>query len=226
MDLKIVYIFCLCDDVLKVLNIKDNFQSQMSTTEIMTTGIVAALFFGGNIQASREFLKTYKYIPNMLSHSRLHRKLLAIPKDLWEALFAILKQTLSAICPSSEYIVDSCPLLACGPCRSWRCKLFKGKEYLGYCASKKLHYYGLNIHLIVSSTGVLTEFIITHASCADISALKCMNIDLPEHSVIYGDRAYSSISFEQELLEFAQIFLIPQRKHCARNQHPGYLRFL
>lgn len=122
--------------------------------------------------------------------------------------------------------MDSCPLLACQPCRSWRCKLYRGKQYLGYCAAKKLQYYGLKINLIVSENGVIVEFFITPASCADISALKQMNIDLPEHEVLYGDRGYSSASFEAELHEQANIALVPQRKRAAKNQHPGYLKFL
>ena len=226
MDLKIIFVYCLCDDVLKLLTIKDNSQCRMCTAEIMTVGVVAALFHGGNIAAARRFLKLCNYIPNILSHSRLHRRLMAIPTEIWEAVFAILKHTLGALFPTTEFAVDSCPLLACQPCRSWRCKLYHGKQYLGYCAAKKLQYYGLKIHLIVSGKGVIVEFLITPASCADISALKQMNIDLPEHSVLYGDRAYSSASFEAELQEQANIALIPQRKRAAKNQHPGYLRFL
>ena len=151
---------------------------------------------------------------------------MAIPIEIWEAVFAILKETLGSLFKATDFVVDSCPLLACQPCRSWRCKLYNGKQYLGYCAAKKLQYYGLKIHLIVSEKGVIVEFLITPASCADISALKQMNIDLPDHAGLYGDRAYSSASFEAELQELANITLIPQRKRAAKNQHPGYLRFL
>ena len=144
MDLKIIAVYCICDDVLNILNIKDNQQCLISSAEVMTVGIVSALFYGGNIVAAREFLKIGNYIPNILSHSRLHRRLLAIPQELWNAVFSILRETLHYLFPSTEFAVDSCPVLACQPCRSWRCKLYQGKQYLGYCAAKKLHYYGLN----------------------------------------------------------------------------------
>ena len=80
--------------------------------------------------------------------------------------------------PSNEFAVDSCPLLACQPCRSWRCQLYQGKEYLGYCASKKLYFYGLKLHLIVSENGIIP------AAKADITALKEMLIDLPKGAVL------------------------------------------
>jgi hypothetical protein len=82
MDLKIIFIYCLCDDVLKLLSVKDNPQCRMRNAEIMTVGVVSALFYGGNIQASRQFLKLCKFLPNILSHSRLHRRLTAIPIDV------------------------------------------------------------------------------------------------------------------------------------------------
>jgi hypothetical protein len=226
MDLKIIFVYCVCDDVLKALSVKDDIQCKMSTAEIMTVGITSALFYGGNIQLTRRFFAFCKYIPNILSHSRLHRRLLAISQEHWNAVFSILKHTLLSLFPSKEFMVDSCPLPVCHPCRSWRCKLYSGKQYLGYCAAKRLHYYGLKIHLIVSKDGILTEFLLTPASYADITALKEMEIDLPEQSILYGDRAYNSQILEDELLEAANIRLIPQRKQKARKQHPGYLQFI
>jgi len=47
----------------------------MSDAEVMTTAIVAALYYGGNIQRARKHLKAEGYIPKMLSKSRLNRRL-------------------------------------------------------------------------------------------------------------------------------------------------------
>ena len=226
MNLKVITVYCLCDDILTALHIHNDVQCRMTCAEVMTVGIVAALFYSGNVQLSRRFLSLCGYIPKMLSHSRLHRRLLSIPNDIWEAVFIILKNLLNQILPTKEFAIDSCPLLACQPCRSWRCKLYQGKQYLGYCASKKLHYYGLKLHLIVSEHGVLIEFFLTPASCADISGLKQMQIDLPEDSVLFGDRAYNSFSYESELKEDACISLISQRKIKSKRQHSGAVQFI
>jgi hypothetical protein len=53
-----------------------------------------------------------------------------------------------------------------------------------------------------------------------------MEIDLPEQSILYGDRAYNSQILEDALLEAANIRFIPQRKQKAKKQHPGYLQFI
>lgn len=53
-----------------------------------------------------------------------------------------------------------------------------------------------------------------------------MEIDLPEQSILYGDRAYNSQILENELLKIANIQLIPQRKQKAKKQYPEYLQFI
>ena len=55
-------IFCVCDDLLITIKHQDDPQSQMSTSEIMTTAIVAASYFSGNHEKSRKFLKDHGYV--------------------------------------------------------------------------------------------------------------------------------------------------------------------
>ena len=53
MDTQIVAVYCLTDDMLKALHHHEDPQSQMSDAEVMTTAIIAALQFGGNIEKAR-----------------------------------------------------------------------------------------------------------------------------------------------------------------------------
>lgn len=45
MDDKIVATFCLCDDLLKAIHHQTDKQCQMNDAEVMTTALIAALFF-------------------------------------------------------------------------------------------------------------------------------------------------------------------------------------
>ncbi len=47
MEDMITTIFVLCDELLKALNIKEDPQVKMNNAEVMTVGLVAAYFFGG-----------------------------------------------------------------------------------------------------------------------------------------------------------------------------------
>jgi hypothetical protein len=73
MDIRIVAVFCLCDDMLKAINHKDDPQCRMTDVEVMTTAIIAALDYGGNLEKARRMLKREGYIPDMLSKSRFNR---------------------------------------------------------------------------------------------------------------------------------------------------------
>ena len=75
MDFQIILVYCLCADFLKALHHPEDKQCQMSDAEVMTTALVAALYFGGNQERARGFLLGQKYIPQMLSKSQFRRRL-------------------------------------------------------------------------------------------------------------------------------------------------------
>ena len=49
-DINIIGIFCIDDDVLKNLGLKDDVRAESSNSEILTIAILAFLFFGGNFK--------------------------------------------------------------------------------------------------------------------------------------------------------------------------------
>ena len=61
----------------------------MSDAEAMTTSIVAALFFSGNLEKSRVFLYEHGYIPKMLAKSRFNRRIHKIA-ELFLVVFELL----------------------------------------------------------------------------------------------------------------------------------------
>jgi hypothetical protein len=77
-DGQITAIYSLCDDVLKTLHHAEDPQCRMNDAEVMTPAIVAALYFGGNLERARRLLASPTYIPRMLSKSRFNRRLHAI----------------------------------------------------------------------------------------------------------------------------------------------------
>lgn len=73
MPIKIILIYCICDDFLSAFGLNDDKQCRMSSTEILTVAIVSALFFNGNFSKTRLILKLDGYIPNRISEGRLVR---------------------------------------------------------------------------------------------------------------------------------------------------------
>lgn len=226
MNNEIVAIYCLCDDILKAMNHSSDGQQQMSDAEVMTTAIVAAMYFCGNCEQARKQLSAPNYIPKMLSKSRLNRRLHRV-EPMLITVFEILGQVWKQLNPDDIYSIDSFPISVCDNIRISRSKLYDGEEaYRGYQASKKRYFYGIKIHLMVTETGAPVEFFITPGSFADVKGLKVFPFALPEGSVVYADKAYTDYDVEDLLLEAENIQLSAMRKRNSRRPVPAYVQFV
>ena len=232
---QILSIYCLCDDFLRTWGQKDAPQAKMTTAQVMTVALVAVTLFDGNHEKSRCFLKEHGYIKEMLSKGAFNRRLHEIPDAIWQALFQLLADVHKQLHDCQEYAVDSLPVPVCDNIRIQRCHLYpcpkssrhpkkdknqspKGEGFRGYIASKKRYFYGLKVHLLVTTTGLPVEVMLAPGSEADISAFKCLPLDLPEKARIFADAGYLD-DHEQALLEeAAAVQLIAARRTNCKEQ--------
>src|SRR5215212_5983878 len=215
MDTQIVAIYCLCDDILKGLKHSEDKQRQMSDAEVMTTSLVATLFFSGNMEKSRVFLQEHGYIPKMLAKSRFNRRQHKIA-ELFLLVFELLGNLWKQLNEESVYVMDSFPISACDNYRISRCHLYEGEAWRGYQASKKRYFYGLKIHLMVTQDGQPVECFLTPGGFGDMDGLKYYAYELPDGSIIYADKAYNDYEIEDFLKEVDHIQLLPMRKKNSK----------
>jgi hypothetical protein len=218
---EIITVFCICDDYLKTMQYKDNHQAQMSTSEVLTTAIVAARFFGGNYQKSRMFLSEHNYIKRMLSESRFIRRLNALDKDILYKLFTIMTKAFKAANPEKIYAIDSFPVPVCSNIRISRCNIYKNEKYRGYSAIRQSYFFGIKVHMLVTKYGEPVEFVIEPGSFSDIRVARSFAFDIPRGSIIHADRAYTDYDFEDYLELQRQIFLAARRKENAKRRERG-----
>jgi hypothetical protein len=224
MDNQIVAIFCLCDDILKGLHHSEDRQCQMSDAEVMTTSLVAAVFFSGNMETARTFLKEQGYIPKMLEKSRFNRRQHRI-SELFLTVFNLLAAFWKSLNEQSIYVVDRFPVATCDNYRIPRSRRYSGEEWRGYQASKKRYFYGLKIHLMVTGNGQPVEFFLTPGSWSDTKALKMYQFDLPEEALVTGDKAYNDYGLEDLMLEL-NLNLLPLRKKNSQRPLPSWMTYL
>lgn len=218
MDSQVIGIYCICDEVLKTLGIRDDIQCKMSTAEVMTFAVLAATHYKGNYYFTRLACRSLRYFPRILSLSRLVRRIHSVGEGVWRLVAQALQVFLSAD-QSQHFIVDSFPVKAYENHKSFRARIFSEKAFHGYSASKKQYFFGIKVHMIVDSEGIPIEFCFTPGSTADISALKQLSLDLPEKSLLFGDKAYTDYHFEDDLSEMLEISLVPRRKNNMKRQH-------
>jgi len=224
MDTQIVVVFCLCDDLLKAMQHYEDSQRQMTDAEIMTTAIVAMLYFKGNFRLASQYMYEHRYIPKMLSRSRFNRRLHEVA-DLFLTLFLRLGEHWKRLNERSVYVIDSYPIAACDNYRIPRAKIYQEEDFRGYIASKKRYFYGLRIHIMVTEQGEPVEFFLAPGAVSDTRALSLYQFDVPEHSWITGDKAYNNYTLE-DLMREAGVELLPMRKKNSHRPVPAYMTYL
>ena len=237
MQLQIITLYCLCDDFLKARNHRDAPHARMTTAEVLTVAFVASAFFHNNQETSRVFLQTHGYIPQMLSKSRLNRRLHALPDSLWQDLWVALTHSPTnppatyeqrvPMAPAT-YLVDSFPLLVCDNLRISRSRLYHNPAYRGYCASKQRYFFGLKIHLhstfalqirLTRHDGRPVSLLLSPGRTSDVSAFRFLPLPIAQGSHIYADAGYTDYTEEDRLAADAGLTLIALRKHNSKRPH-------
>ena len=223
METTIIVTYVVCGVVIKSLKIKEDPQVKMNLAEVMTTAIMSALQYSGNLEKARKSLKSSGYIPNMLSKSQLNRRLHRVGKDVWAAILAELSTEFKKQNFKNEFIVDSFPVSACKQARIGRNKIYRERKYIGYCASKKEFFLGLKLHMICDVNGNPVQFTLLPGSESDIGGLRKIDLNLPKNSALIGDKAYNDYKHEDRLVQEKQIHLLPVRKKNSKRKGGGFL---
>jgi hypothetical protein len=63
-----VALYCIVDDLLKAVGHREDARRPLSDAEVLTTALVSALYFGGNVQHSRRLMRQSGLMPRMLSN--------------------------------------------------------------------------------------------------------------------------------------------------------------
>jgi hypothetical protein len=179
METEIITMYVLCDDLLKATDIREDSQVKMNNAEVMTVVLTAARFFCGHFENARAFLKEHGYIPDMLSESRLNRRMHETDASVWLNLFFILPETFKRTDSGQEYITDSFPVPVCQNIRISRSKIYKGEAYRGFIPGRRLYFYGLRVHMPVTGSGEPVEFMPAPGAESDVTVYKQFSFDLP-----------------------------------------------
>lgn len=225
METEIIIIYVLCAEYLQAIGHHEDRQVKMSDAEVMTTALVAMLYFGGNYAKARKLLGCRQYIPHMLGKSRFSRRLNRIG-HLFLPLFAILAEGWKDLNEEQIYCLDTFPVPVCDNIRIRRAKIYQHERYRGYIASKKRYFYGLKVHILVTRTGEPVEFFLSPGAYSDVSYMDQFDFDLPAGATVYADKIYNHYLVEDCLQQDGQITFLPFRKRNSKRQVPPWVRFL
>jgi len=222
---KIIGIYCLVDDLLKGIGHQQDSRIKISDSEVITTAMVSALYFGGHLDNGRNMMKMTGMIPKMLDKSRFCRRLHRLEALLCSLFFQVGHQ-LKTIAGASDYAIDSFPVAVCDNIRIGRCKLLQGKQWRGKQCSMRRYFYGVKVQVITNSNGIPVEFCFVPGSESDVQALKKLPMTVAPESKIYGDSAYTDYTLEDDARDGDLIELMIQRKSNSKRPDEPWIRFL
>ncbi len=110
-------------------------------------------------------------------------------------------------------VVDSLPIKWCHYARASRVKRFREVADMGYCASKKMFFYGFKLHIQITDQSLPMGYVVTAASYHDRIVAEEVMTQLP-HPYTLGDKGYVSQPLQKKLHhEYGIAFWTPFRKN-------------
>lgn len=217
MEMYATIVYVISDEVLRILKVADDPQSKMSHAEVITFAILTAKFFSGNFKLARYICKKLGLFRNILSSSRINRRIHNIAWTYWHAIFRFLSLLFKQEEDTCYFAVDSFPVPFCQKNRIDKRKRFLKPEYLGFAASKNRYFCGIKVHMVVTNQGCPIEVIFKPGAESDVNVLWTMELDIPPHSLLYADGAYNCFDLE-DILQDESIHLLAKRGPNAKNR--------
>lgn len=223
-----VAMYCFIDDLLTAIRPAGapapDPRQHLSDAEVLTTALVAARFFSGNLAAARRYMQGH-WGQRPLHKSGFSRQLHQL-KDVLDELFATLGMLLKDQHTERRYVLDSFPVPVCHNTRIGRCRLLTGKAYRGRCASKRCWFYGVKVQVLATSDGLPVAYHIHAGSEADLTGLRQLDPELPAGSTLYTDAAYTDYVHEDVFEEATGCQQHTARRGNSKRPHQPARAFL
>jgi hypothetical protein len=170
----------------------------------------------------QEYTYLFPHIPTQSRYNRRRRNLMKATNMIRQVILHSLDLSQDQQC-----IIDSLPIpvvqfhLVPGSSGDWKAY---GATY-GKAITKKQTVFGYRLHLLISMSGLITDFELTSANCTDLEAgfeLLCEHTDLE----VLGDKAYISATKAAELWEKNRVRLRTLPRSNQKEQVPHTFKHL
>ena len=166
---------------------------------------------------AKAHLKKYcEHLPTYKQFCLRINKLAPVFAELCNAELKLKPQT------SKTHLVDSAPIVVAKGSRSGRAKAAGGLCDKGYCASQKMWYYGVKIHILAEerlhSVPIPREILVTKASEHELPACKII-LENSDDIEVFADKAYIDDDWGYDL-QLHGVQLNTPFKERSKNQIP------
>ena len=220
--------YTLVDDLYKQLiapyDSRPGPDSEFTDSELITLTLVAEIIGLDKETRLLRYIRNHylALFPRLPERSRYNRR----RRALGEATSRIRREVrlwLLELLGSQLGVIDSIPVSVVGFAHANGEHRWHGFAAHGYNSSKKERVYGFKLHLLVSSDGVIVDFVLAPANLTDGTFTEQLLGDKHE-LVVVGDKAYINGPLQAQLQEHNSLVLLTPTRSNQKEQLPAALQ--
>jgi hypothetical protein len=224
------HIYVLVDDLYRVVvqpyDHRPGARSDFSESEVITLTLVAELL---GLDAETTFLAYIRrhhlaLFPKLPERSRYNRRRRQLSEATNRIRGALMELTLRRVAAAERElcIIDSLPVPVVGFHHARRDHRWYGEATYGWVAAKKLTIFGFKLHLLVTRSGLILDFVLAPAHFPDGTFTDHLLLDKAWLTVL-GDKAYLNAAVQDLLAWRNGVVLLTPKRVNQRQQHPAWL---
>ena len=162
----------------------------------------------------------YALFPKLLSQSQFNRR----ARGLCYLVEKMRREWLLelGVAQTGIYLIDTKPLPVLGYKRSKHRSDFRGSAGYGYCASRKLYYFGYKLVMVTTPAGIPVVYELVAAHIEERKAAETV-LDYLSQSLVIGDKGFLGQEWQAQMLQqTANTIVTPKRKNQKAQHRPGY----
>lgn len=212
---------------LKAQRMSNNDRPRFTDQELMT------VYLFGHLQGHFTQRRIYDYaaghwrewFPHLPSYQAFNRRLGRMSAAFALLLQDALAQAARQLGGGSDRLLDSLPIMLAKGARGDRAKVAREVAAKGYCASKRLYYHGVKLHLLARKRyrrlPVPESLVLTSAAVHDLTAFQ-QRVAWPEQGALFGDKAYGDAQTCAALEERRVTLCVPEKRPLRQPEwEPG-----
>lgn len=225
----IIFVYCLvCEHYQAIVKQhrlrRRGFAPALSDEEVITIEICGEYFGLSRDEDIYDYFRTHyhHFFPQLRERTLFVRQ----AANLWR-IKTMLQQRLTVVSGQAAdpvQVIDTLPLPVCTYTRSQRDRCFKPTADYGYCAAKKLHYYGFKLGLRISRAGMIIHFPLLPARPHDSQLLDDLIADF--EGVAPADKGFIDAFRQEELARKRHIELVTPARKNMKTKPPITLRLI
>ena len=199
----IITVFVLVDDwyqtegkTLKTLS--PGAKAEMSDSEIITLALIMDyLPFPGETQFIGFIRANYRqWFPKLLTQSQFNRRL----RKLGQMLEVLRRKWVRQLGGenATSFVIDTKPIPVMGYRRSKRRSDFDSSADYGYCAARKMKYFGYKLVMLSTLKGLPIAYELVSANTDERQAVEGV-LEAVHHCDIYGDKGFIGQDWQEEI---------------------------